>query len=488
MALKEELASIVGSKYVFDDPKTLDAYSRDESFVKPMKPWAVVKPKNTDEVQSIVKWANQNGTPLVPVSSGSPHFRGDTVPSVPGAVIVDLSRMKQIIKVDRRNKITIVEAGVTWAELLPQVAKEGMTIAMPLMPRSSKSVIGSLLEREPIMVPKYHWTLLEPLRCCEVIWGNGDKMWTGEAGDQKGSLEDRWSKYLFQVNPNGPYQTDYSRLFSAAQGSMGIITTASIKCEVLPQIHKLFFMQSENLKDLIEFAYQALKMRYGQELFIVNSSDLAAILEENADQIKALRDSLPRWILILGIAGLERLPAERVKYQEKDLKDVATQLGQNLVSAVPGVDSGKLMNILGNPSKEPYWKLRNKGGYHDILFTTTLNRTPDFVNQLCSLTEQWGYPLSDIGIYLQPMMQGVCCHCEFVVPFAPQNQREVDKVKGLVTEGSKALMKEGAFFSRPYGSWAEMVYSADAQTTTTLRKVRGIFDPKNVLNPGKLCF
>lgn len=117
MALKEKLACIVGSGNVFDEPNILDAYSKDESFVTPMKPWAVVKPKNVDEVQSILKWANQTATPLVPVSSGPPHFRGDTVPGVPGAVIVDLSRMKQIIKIDRRNKMAIIESGITWTAL-----------------------------------------------------------------------------------------------------------------------------------------------------------------------------------------------------------------------------------------------------------------------------------------------------------------------------------------------------------------------------------
>jgi FAD/FMN-containing dehydrogenase len=48
-------------------------------------------------VQKLVKLANETMTPLVPVSSGPPHFRGDTVPGIGGAVIVDLSGMKKII-------------------------------------------------------------------------------------------------------------------------------------------------------------------------------------------------------------------------------------------------------------------------------------------------------------------------------------------------------------------------------------------------------
>jgi FAD/FMN-containing dehydrogenase len=50
------------------------------------------------------------------------------------------------------------------------------------------------------------------------------------------------------------------------------------------------------------------------------------------------------------------------------------------------------------------------------------------------------------------------------------------------------MLRQGAFFSRPYGIWANMAYNRDAQTTEVLRKLKDIFDPHNVMNPGKLCF
>ncbi len=140
----------------------------------------VVKPANADEVQGIVKWANQTRTPLVPVSSGLPHFRGDSVPGSEGAVIVDLSGMNRIIMTDRRNRVAVVEPGVTFSKLQPELAKEGLRLSMPLLPRTSKSVLGSVLEREPIMNPRYAWSLSEPLRCLETVMGNGDIFRTGE--------------------------------------------------------------------------------------------------------------------------------------------------------------------------------------------------------------------------------------------------------------------------------------------------------------------
>ena len=49
-------------------------------------------------------------------------------------------------------------------------------------------------------------------------------------------------------------------------------------------------------------------------------------------------------------------------------------------------------------------------------------------------------------------------------------------------------MAEGAYFSRPYGEWARPVYNRDAQPRTRFARSRGILDPNNILNPGKLCF
>ncbi len=117
---REGLGRIVGIENVIDTPEVLERYSRDCSFARPMKPRFVARPKNAEEVQGIVRWANVTGTPLVPVSSDFPHFRGDTVPSVPEAVTVDLSRMNRIIRIDRRNRVALIEPGVTFGQLQPE--------------------------------------------------------------------------------------------------------------------------------------------------------------------------------------------------------------------------------------------------------------------------------------------------------------------------------------------------------------------------------
>ena len=94
------LQKIVGNDNVLTQPDLLAGYA-DPSDPAPLKtPKCAVRPEKATEVEAIVKWANETRTPLVPVSSGPPHGRGDTSLAADGAVIVDLSRMNRIIRID----------------------------------------------------------------------------------------------------------------------------------------------------------------------------------------------------------------------------------------------------------------------------------------------------------------------------------------------------------------------------------------------------
>jgi FAD/FMN-containing dehydrogenase len=215
---------------------------------------------------------------------------------------------------------------------------------------------------------------------------------------------------------------------------------------------------------------------------------LASILAKGIDQIRALKRNLPPWAVIVGVAGREVLPRERVEFQQKDIADIAHQFGLQLSPTIPGAGADEVLEALLNPSREPYWKLGCRGGCQDIFFLTTLDRTPEFVRTMFSAAEGYGYPASEIGVYLQPVHQGASCHCEFSLPFDPSDAKEVTRVRTLFYQASEELLKQGAFFSRPYGIWASMAYNRDAQTTAVLKKIKKILDPNNVMNPGKLCF
>lgn len=488
MAEKEDLVEIVGAEGVFDAPEILDEYSKDRSFVPPVKPRYVVKPKNTEEVQGIVKWANDTLTTLIPVSSGRPRFRGDTVPTSGGAVIVDLSRMKKVLWIDRRNRVAMIEPGVTFGELRPEVEKEGLRLLMPLLPRSSKSVLASGLEREPTIIPRYHWDIGDPMLCTEIVFGTGDLFRTGAAAGP-GTLEQQRKSGQAQKLPAGPSQASLHRIIQGSQGTMGCVTWITLKTHLLPKLQKAFLVGSHRLDNLTELSHWLIRLRIADECLVLNNSNLATIMAKKwPEEYRNLRDSLPPWLLFFCLAGYEYFPEERVAYEEEYMSDFAQRIGVSPVEVLSGVSADELLRVLQAPSEEPYWKLRYKGSCYDIFFLTGRDRLPELVEVMHNIASRYGYPVGEMGIYIQPVVQGTSWHCEFNLFFDPDEPKEVETVRKLSIDAANALMTKGAFFSRPYGSWADIAYRRDGETAAALRKVKRIFDPNNVMNPGKLCF
>ena len=89
---------------------------------------------------------------------------------------------------------------------------------------------------------------------------------------------------------------------------------------------------------------------------------------------------------------------------------------------------------------------------------------------------------------LQPMVQGRGCHCELNFPCEPHSPQDSARCEVLLSALAPQLMSAGAFFSRPYGEWASLVYRNYPQGVEALHKLKGIFDPHNIFNPGRLCF
>jgi FAD/FMN-containing dehydrogenase len=484
---KETLSKAVKPENVIGDPAILEEYASDASFTEGSRPLLLVYPESKDEVKGIVKLANQSKTPLVPVSSGPPRFHGDTLPSQSG-VIVDFSKMKRILKIDSVNRCVMMEPGVTYGELIPEVKKHGLKLNIPLLPRASKSVVTSRLEREPVLIPKYQYDYVDPLLTLEVIYGTGDEFRTGSASGP-GDLEHLKSD---MVNPWGPGSVDYYRFVSGAQGTMGLVTWATVKAEVLPSIQKLYFVPVTDAGKAAALMINLLRKRVVDECLALNSVNLAAILADDwPGDYKELKESLPPWTVITCIAGYRRRPEERVEIQGKYLIDICEELSLKPRSNLPGAESKEniiLEHLSSCWDKEPYWKLAYKGSCHDIFFLAPLSKAADFIELMKKTSAKYRYPYSNIGCYLQPMVQGRGCHFEFNLPCDESDKGEVAEVKSLFLEASETLIRNGAFFSRPYGPWADMVFSRYAGGVASLKKLKNIFDPNDILNPGKLCF
>jgi hypothetical protein len=396
--------------------------------------------------------------------------------------------MNKIINVDRDRRVAMIEPGVTFGELIPAAEKEGIRLNMPLLPRKSKTVIGSLLEREPVIMPKYQWDISDPLACIEVIFGNGEEFRTGQAAGP-GSVKEQWAVGGVQKAPYGPGIASWHRLVQGSQGTIGIVTWASMRCEILPSLEEPFVASSSNLDSLLEMANWLVRLRMVNECFILNSTNLAAIFAKRwPKDYQSIKDALPPWILFYNLAGYEYYPEDRINSYITDINEMTQRLGVEPVKAAGEVSANEILKAVQQPSAEPYWKLRYKGACEDIYFLTIHDKVENLIGVMNDQADKAGYASSDLGIYIQPIVQGTGYHCEFNLFYDPDNSSDCARAKGLSAAATRGLLAHGAFFSRPYGENAGMILNRDAATIDILNRLKTLFDPNKIMNPGKICF
>jgi FAD/FMN-containing dehydrogenase len=478
--IKQKLLEAVGTERFSDAPEVLEAYSRDFSLTPQGAPDCVIKAKDAPEVQKVIRLANEDHTAVVPVSSGV-HFHGATIPRQ-GGIILDLSGMNQILEVDDFNRRVRVEAGVTWEQLTAELGKQGFRIMMPLLPHPRRSVVTDWLEREVPTNTVYDYG--EPLQGMEVVWPTGEIFRTGSAS--VAGYPDSPSK---GANPSGP-GLDFYRFLQGAQGTMGVVTWANLKIEYIPKIDKVLFAPVLDLNYAIEFLYRVLRLRVIQECLLLNNTNLAAITGQG--DLEKLRPSLP-WALILVMSGMQRRPEEQLHYQEEALyKVIKREFSQiSLADKLPGLPAsgGEFLPLLRKPWHDAtYWKNRYKGACQSLFFITKPALAPKFIEMVKKIAARHNYPQADIGVYLQPIEHNRACHLEFNFFYDPNSKSEVARIKKLYHDAAPILLKEGALFTRPYGELAKLVYGKATDYTAILKRVKKIFDPNNIMNPGNLCF
>ena len=232
---------------------------------------------------------------------------------------------------------------------------------MPLLPRSTKTVVGSMLEREPVVMPAYQWDISDPVACVEVIFGNGEDFRTGQAAGP-GTVEEQWAVGGVQKAPYGPHVAAWHRLVQGAQGTMGIVTWASLRCELLPKAQEPFVIASAQLDPLLEMADWLIRLRLVNECFVLSNADLAAMFATDwpADYNR-LKAELPAWTLFYVVAGYDYFPEERVSVNTKEISTVAMRVGVEATRAVGSLSARDIMKAVQKPAPEPYWKLQLQG-------------------------------------------------------------------------------------------------------------------------------
>ncbi len=481
-----KVADIVGSARVFTEGDLVDRYAANTGCSRTCRPDVVAQVSTREQVQALVMLANECRVPVVPRSSVT-GFYGGSIPEQ-GGIIIDMSGMKKILSVDAKNRWALFEPGVTYGELQAELAGRGMTALLPLAPHPDKSVITSCLEREPKLTPKHH--LDETIMTMELVLPTGGFFHTGSmAVSQEPAEKVQAASHTDLCNFMGP-GLDWFRLLPGSLGTYGIITAMNVKIAIKPRLQKLVFFGFKNLQDAVEPWYHLLRKLIGDECLLLNSRYLALLLAKAPEDIEKLQAALPPYTIILNLAAGEHRPEEKMAYLEKAIQDASRIFQLQPMETLPHAQdaAASLQAILAGPSADgaQYWKWLGKGASREVFFLTQLQRAPEFLRELQSSAAATGYPLSDMGLYLQPKQNGRAFYMEAGFPFCPDDPADKARAEAVHAAASCQLVDKGAFFYRVYGPWTELVYGRTGNLQKTLQRIKHTLDPNNVLNPGKL--
>ncbi len=251
----DSLRKIVGSDYVADDKETLYAYTRDTSPEKGFLADIVIRPRTVEEISQIVKLANETKTSIWPRGAAtSLVFMG--VPLKSGGIILDLTRMNQIIEIDEDSMSVTAEVGITWAKLQSELKKKGWYTGMVGPAPGISSTIGGAISVASVMYGSAKYgTACDILLGLEVVLPTGEILKTGSAAMKKSFHHVRYG-----IGP------DSTGLFCGDQGILGIKTKVTFKIFPAPKVTKFLHFYYKDIENTIDAMHEMASLHIASDL------------------------------------------------------------------------------------------------------------------------------------------------------------------------------------------------------------------------------
>ncbi len=226
--LLDAFRSALGGENVVTDAATRLQYATTTYLTRHTIP-AILLPGSTEEVQACVRIANQFKAPLYPISTGLNYGYGSRVPTADNCIILELSRMKNIVDFSEELGYVTLEPGVTQKQLYEFLKEKGSKLWMDATGNTqSHSLVGNLAERGFGHTP--YGDHFNNTGGMEVVLPNGDCIHTG-----MGRFANAKAKGIYRWGL-GPY---LDGLFT--QSNLGIITRATIWLMPAPAYHEYVF-------------------------------------------------------------------------------------------------------------------------------------------------------------------------------------------------------------------------------------------------------
>jgi FAD/FMN-containing dehydrogenase len=324
--LLPRLAGIVGSKNVITDPSNMAPHLREWRNLYTGQAQAVVRPGSTEEVAAVMRLAHSTGTPVVP-QSGNTGGVGGQIPDQSGkALLISLTRMNKLRDVQPLSNMITVEAGMILQNLQEEAAKVGRFFPMSLPSEGSCMIGGNLATNAGGTGVIAYGNTRDLVLGIEVVLPDG-RIWNGLSGLRK---------------DNAGYEMKH--LFIGSEGTLGIITAATLKLFPKPQSQVTSFIGVSSLDHALALLARAQCNSGGTvTTFEVISRFAIETYLKFAETAKDPLNSVHSWYILLEVSSqradspdarlqdqVETMLAEAFEQGEADDAVMASSLDQRL--------------------------------------------------------------------------------------------------------------------------------------------------------------
>ena len=458
LALIEELKTLVDAGKVLTDADSLEAYGKDWTKHFAPAPTAIVFPKTTEQVQAIVRWANQHQVALVP-SGGRTGLSAGAV-AANGEVVVSFDNMNQILAFNPTDRTVACQPGVATQQL--QMFAEGKDLYYPVdFASAGSSQIGGNIGTNAggIKVIRYGMTR---------NWVAGMKVVTG-----KGDLLEL-NKDLIK-NATG---YDLRQLFIGAEGTLGFVVEATMRLDRAPKNLTALVLGAADFDSIMPVLH-AFQNTLDLTAFEFFSDKALAKVLARGDVPAPFETDCPFYALI-------EFEAVNDEVAERALTTFEHCVEQGWV--LDGVMSQSEQQL------ENLWKLREYISETIAHWTpykndisVTVGQVPAFLGEIDEIVAKnypdfeivWFGHIGDGNLHLNILKPDNLSKDEFFTQCAVVNQWVFETVQKY--NGSISAEHGVGMTKRDY-----LHYSRSAEEIAYMQAIKTVFDPNGIMNPGKI--
>jgi len=451
--LVQALQQIFPSQQILSEPADCWSYGYDNSRRHHL-PDAVVFPETTAQVQQIVQLCYQQHIPLVARGRGT-GTTGATVP-VRGGVVLSLERMNRILKIDPDNRVMVVQPGVTNQQVQDAAAEHGFF--WPPDPTSAAfcSVGGNLAYNSAGPRAVKYGTPRDNVLGLQAITGSGEHITTGV------------------YTSKGVVGYDLTRLLIGSEGTLGIITEATLKLTPKAQCKRtmqaIYQDMSSAAKAVSRIMAQpmtpcALEFIDHQAIEMVRSYSRAQ-LPENAGALLMIEVDGPEQGIDAAIAAIEQAAAGAGLIE---FKLAATQQEIAELWATRKALSPALRKVAPKKINE------------DVV--VPVSHMAELIDGLQALAKEYGIIIVNFGHAGNGNI-----HVNLLVD--PDDPVQMKNAEACLNQVFKLVLALNGTLSGEHGVGMEKQQfvgrEIDAATLALMKKLKQVFDPANILNPDKM--